>query len=415
MKKLILSYPGGNENVRASLRALQGAGMLARFCTTLAWRDDGKLARLLPAGLRAELRRRGFPGIDQRFITRFPAQEMTRQALRRIGLSGLTNRKEGWTSVHGVSGGLDRAVASLIAGGGIDAQAVYTYEHCARRSFAAARAKRLKCLYELTTGYWRVAAELFEEERQRQPEWSATIEAASDSPAKLAEKDAELSAADHVVVPSNFVRDTLKRHPNLTATIDVIPYGAPAPRAAVPEAAPPGTPLRLLYVGHLTQRKGVAYLFEAMEKLKGAATLTLVGAKPSVPCPALERALGRHNWLGRVTHDRVLEIMQRHDVFVFPSLFEGFGLVILEAMAQGLPVIATPNGGGPMVVADGTDGFIVPIRDADAIAERLMRLHGDRALLAAMKAAALDTARRNSWANYEHEFIRAVQARLGAG
>jgi len=66
--------------------------------------------------------------------------------------------------------------------------------------------------------------------------------------------------------------------------------------------------------------------------------------------------------------------MAAHDVFVFPSLFEGFGLVLLEAMAMGLPVITTPHTAGPDLIREGMEGFIVPIRHSTAIAERLEQL-----------------------------------------
>lgn len=104
--------------------------------------------------------------------------------------------------------------------------------------------------------------------------------------------------------------------------------------------------------------------------------------------------------------------MRRSDVFVFPSLFEGFGLVILEAMAQGLPVITTPHTAGPDLIADGVDGFIVPIRDAPAIAARLDSLHRDRDRLAAMGAAARAKAFSFTWTAYEDGLARLVQNHL---
>jgi glycosyltransferase involved in cell wall biosynthesis len=104
--------------------------------------------------------------------------------------------------------------------------------------------------------------------------------------------------------------------------------------------------------------------------------------------------------------------MRNHDVLVFPSLFEGFGLVILEAMSQGMTVITTPNTGGPDVTTDGENGFIVPIRSAEAIAERLETLVFDRKRLASMKEAALKTSRAMSWANYERAVAGVVKSVL---
>ena len=107
-------------------------------------------------------------------------------------------------------------------------------------------------------------------------------------------------------------------------------------------------------------------------------------------------------------HARVLELMTEHDVLVLPSLVEGFGLVITEALSRGLPVITTAHAGGADLMTDGREGFIVPIRSPDAIADRLTRLAEDRDLLARMAEAALATARRNPWERYEARIVQIV-------
>ena len=157
----------------------------------------------------------------------------------------------------------------------------------------------------------------------------------------------------------------------------------------------------MLFVGSLGQRKGTSYLLEAVRLAGSSVTLTLIGTRPDAPCQPLDAALARHRWISSCPHDEVLAEMRRHDVLVFPSLFEGFGLVILEALSQSLPVITTPNTAGPDVLTDGTDGFIVPIRSATAIAEKLELLHRDRPRLDAMRSAARTKAARYSWSAYE--------------
>jgi glycosyltransferase involved in cell wall biosynthesis len=104
--------------------------------------------------------------------------------------------------------------------------------------------------------------------------------------------------------------------------------------------------------------------------------------------------------------------MRRHyrtaDVFVLPTLCEGMALVHLEAMAAGVPVITTPNCGS--VVRDGIDGFIVPVRDPDALADRIEQIVSDRALRQRMSEAARERAREYSLSRYAERLLGALSA-----
>ena len=102
--------------------------------------------------------------------------------------------------------------------------------------------------------------------------------------------------------------------------------------------------------------------------------------------------------------------MQQQDVFVFPSLFEGFGLVLTEALSQGIPIIATPNTCAPDIIEDGKEGLITPIRDSDAICSTLEQLHEDRERLHTMKKNALKRASEITWKSYQAQLVNAVKA-----
>ena len=99
-------------------------------------------------------------------------------------------------------------------------------------------------------------------------------------------------------------------------------------------------------------------------------------------------------------------------MFVFPSLLEGMGLVVLEAMASGLPVITTPNGPGDLV-RDGVDGFVVPIRDVDAIVEKLeyLRAHPEDRLR--MGQNARERAKEFTWEQYRATTAAFVRSLCG--
>ncbi len=121
-----------------------------------------------------------------------------------------------------------------------------------------------------------------------------------------------------------------------------------------------------------------------------------------VPAPAV---LGKYRWLPSLPHDELLREMSRHDVLLFPSLHEGFGLVMTEAMSQGLVVITTPHTAGPDLISDGADGFIVPIRSSAAIEEKLALLLHDPERLRALQEAAREKARTLTWENYRQRLL----------
>jgi glycosyltransferase involved in cell wall biosynthesis len=290
-------------------------------------------------------------------------------------------------------------------------QAVYAYEDGALQTFQAAERLGLRRIYELPIGYWRSAQKIFEEERELQPEWACTLTGLSDSRAKLERKDQELHLANIVVVPSEFVRSTLVEHRATAAPIALVPFGSPQPLAVLPKTHSIG-PLRVLFVGSLGQRKGLSYALAAVDSLGSQVSLTLVGKVTASRCLPLIAALDRHQWIETLPHPQILEQMRQHDVLLLPSLFEGYALVISEALSQGLPVITTANSGGTTSIRDGIEGFIVPIRSSAAIADRLQQLADNRDQLAAMGQACLQRAAELSWACYEQGLRLAVSQTL---
>ena len=398
---VILSHPTGNSNVRAALRALASAGLLEAFFTTLGFSSDRAVVKFLPPALRLQLERRGYREIPAERLRLFPWREMVRLAAARMKLNSLVRHEHGWASVDAVYRSLDAHVAAQIREKRVSAPVVYAYEDAALATFRAARERGVQCVYELPTAYWATVRRLSEEERDLQPEWASTLQSLYDTRDKLERKDEELRLSGRIIVASTFTRRSLEQGLKTTAPVHVVPYGAPAVDGAPLSPSVYGQPLRALFVGRLVQLKGLSYLFEAMARVGACCTLTVLGPRPEVECKRLESALQHHRWLAPVPHARVFEIMAQHDVLVFPSLIEGFGAVILEAMSRGLPVITTPNTAGPDLIEEGIDGYIVPIRDADAIAERLTALAEDRSRLAAMADAARRKAAGLPWERYE--------------
>jgi len=406
---IVASHPTGNTFSTAVVEALYETELLAAFYTCILWRPESSLARLVPGGLRKTLERRARVQLPQGMVHTRPFRELVRHALIRAGKSNWIAAESNPFSLTAVYRDLDAYIARRLDKYP-NARGIYAYEDGAVCEFREAKKRGIHCIYDLPIGYWRANKELSRLEAELKPEWKGTLGSLTDSAAKCANKDEEISLADTIVVPSNFVKSTLDLYPGRPKVV-VNPFGLPANISPPRQLTSPDKPLRVIYVGSMTQRKGIAYLFEAIDKLGSAVSLTVVGRK-SGDSALRDMYLEKYRWLPYLPHAEILAEMLRHDVFVFPSLFEGLALVQGEAISQGLPVITTPNSGGTDILRPGIDSFVVPIRDPEAIAERLLQLHRDRALLQQMSDAARERAAQLGWQGYKDRTVSLVREAL---
>jgi glycosyltransferase involved in cell wall biosynthesis len=409
--KVLLHHPTGNANVRAAVDGLFQADMLADFYTSIATFPGNSLDYLSTLPPLAELNRRRFNPALRNKTRMWPWREAGRLIAARTGFKQLIAHETGPFCIDAVYHSLDQRVATHLGRTLRKRQinALYAYEDGAADSFTRAKALGMQCFYDLPIGYWRAARRLLATEQERWPEWQTTLGGFLDSAPKLARKDEELRLADRIFVASQFTANTLLDFPGPLAPIEVIPYGFPAVSTIRGYSGfSSARPLKLLFVGGLSQRKGIADLFAVVDALQPHVTLTVVGHKSTHDCPALNTALSRHRWIPSLPHAEVLALMQEQDVLVFPSLFEGFGLVITEAMSQGTPVITTNRTAGPDLIEHDYNGWIVEAANTAALQEAIVKLLTHPQLLAEAGRAARETARRRPWQVYGQELAAAL-------
>jgi glycosyltransferase involved in cell wall biosynthesis len=175
-------------------------------------------------------------------------------------------------------------------------------------------------------------------------------------------------------------------------------------------APPHDSVFRIIYAGGLSLQKGVAYLLEAFTKLRlPNSELLLVGNEYPEARAFLVPYAGAYRHVRFVRQSELPALYQQGSVFVLPSLQDGFGMVVYEAAACGLPVITTDHVGASL--RDGIDGFVVPIRNADVLAERILHLYSQPAERAAMAASAQQYVQQFTWAQYHRELC-GLYARL---
>lgn len=408
--KIILSHPTGNENVRAVAMGLQNADMLAKFYTTIASFPGDLLDKFGNIGRLSEIRRRQFDIKLKSYTQPYPWLEAGRLVASRLKLKRMIQKETGIFSIDAIFTNHDKRVARYLNSYiKENVNAVYAYEDGALHSFIKARNMGLECLYDLPIGYWRSARILLDKEREKWPDWAGTLTGFSDSDEKLARKDQELQLASKIFVASRFTAKTLEDYPGQLAPIKVIPYGFP-PVSGNREykTISANRPLKLLFVGGLSQRKGIANLFSAVEKLKNSVELTVVGNKPKNDCAALNEALSKHRWINSLSHADVLKTMNEHDMLLFPSLFEGFGLVITEAMSQGTPVITTDRTAGPDLIEHGRNGWLTAAGSTEALQESIEEILYRPQLIEQMGREAKKTASERPWNVYGRELSEAL-------
>lgn len=224
----------------------------------------------------------------------------------------------------------------------------------------------------------------------------------------IEKEDLEFHAADRVMVLSQAAKRSLIEEGIGAEKIFVNPCGVELSWFS-PVEKKEDEIFRIIYCGNLGPRKGVHYLLQAFSELKlDSAELWLIG---SAPDPSFGRLIAQHGsekvrFLGTFPQNELRQIYAKGSVFVLPSLADGFGMVVPQAMACGLPVIVTRNVGAADIVTEGVDGYIVPIRDVSALKEKIRILYEQPVVRQQMSLAASKKARNHlGWEAYGDRLV----------
>lgn len=233
----------------------------------------------------------------------------------------------------------------------------------------------------------------------------------------LTREEKEYDQSDVLTVPSEFARSTYLEMGVPADKVKKVSLGSDLSHFSK-VAEPAQDSFDVLFVGQVSFRKGIPYLLEAFEKLRHPRkTLTLAGAVlPEIKEYLQRKSPANVEFIGSQTRDGLKGLMSRSHVMVLPSIEDGFGMVIGEAMACGCPVITSENCGGRELIDDSLEGFIVPVRDSAAITERLERLAQDPSLRETMGAHSLARVTRiGGWDTYGRDFVAVLESLTTAG
>jgi glycosyltransferase involved in cell wall biosynthesis len=231
-----------------------------------------------------------------------------------------------------------------------------------------------------------------------------------------ARKDAEIALAGHILTCSTLARDSYVAAGVSAERVHTVPLGFEAGIFTPGLDERHEGPLRLAFVGRYTRVKGADLLADALDAIaaKGLPFELRLAADPANSDEEARLRLSAHGeTLGKLPHEALPELYRWADALVLPSRFDSFGLVVLEALACGLPVIVSDRVGAKDFVEPGVNGLILPSGDVQALATTLEGFARDPAPLRAMRPAALASAREAEWAHYRRRAAATVGKILG--
>jgi glycosyltransferase involved in cell wall biosynthesis len=411
----VIAYPGNMSHAQHIARAMFEAEALKAFVTTYVYQSDGLFASLLnaiPAGIfkqaAQQLERRSVVEIPPQYVHCYPTWEVLRTGAQKAGASPAVVDALWDIASHS----FDSTVARHHVPG---ADAIQSFEYTALASFRRAKEEGVARILHVPS---LDSAQLNDILRRERKEWE-DLASEHDSyfdrrfPRRQERRRQEITLADVIVANSSL---TARSH--IAAGADpaktfVALLGAPPPIAEIKIAADGRrTPLRVLYAGPFSLRKGAHYLLGAWQILNAgsAASLSVYG-RMELPALAVASRLEGIVFHGSVPRSTLFSAYEAADVLVFPTLSDGFGLVVAEALAHGLPVITTDQAGAADLVTS-DNGFVVPAANSDALADALRWCLDNRERLQCMRLKAVEAARRRQWSDFRRDLIDVLDSGL---
>jgi alpha-maltose-1-phosphate synthase len=397
---ILFGHPSGNPNAHNAALAYLEAHKLEAFC--VPWMPSAASLRVLEnvpflRSMAHRLRRRHFLPLVSAAKVQGRLGEFQRLLARTFGCGDerLSYEANDW---------LMRTMRRECKRPAVTA--VHAYEDCSLWQFSEARRLNKACIYDMPIGYYPAWEQTQAKLARKYSEWLPAGGLPSSRYVRPEQKREEMKLADLVLVPSTFVEQTIRSFfPD--KMLARAAYGVELD-FWTPASIRSGTKrLRFIYAGQLSLRKGIPLLLNAWEKAAlHDAELELVGRwqLAEQKRSSLPRGV---TWRPPCAPEELRERYRAADVFVFPSFFEGFGLVLLEAMACGLPAISSEATAGPDVMT-GACGQVIPTGNLEALIESLRWFSQNHERLPDLSRASRARAELCTWNNYRRCVAKAV-------
>jgi glycosyltransferase involved in cell wall biosynthesis len=374
--------------------ALQRSGLLLGYWTLL---PDGRALSWLPRVLvPAAVKRNSLHDIPPEKVHALPGPLLLQKIASRLPVPSLRLMGEwmAWASFDAwVAFHVRRRRPRIVVG----------YEMCCARTFKAARSLGIPCLLDASAFHHETQDRLLNAGPYGAKTWAGQR--------LRRRKEAEIALADRIVCVSSLARQSYLDAGVDPARIVVNTVGCDVARFSRPPV-PRSGPARFAFVGLPAYHKGFDILVASFERLLDRypdAQLHLVG--DTAPGSGTQRgAAGRVQVHGKLSHDELAVLLGTMDCLVLPSRLESFGMVVVEALAAGVPAIVSDHAGACEAIVEGRNGWIVPAGDGEALLGRMLACCAEIEAVRSMRSDCIRSASSYDWEGYSRRALEIVSS-----
>ena len=411
--KVLVAHPGKQHSYQTAI-AVERMGADLMYCTPV-YDKPGSITHLV---------KRFLKGMDRsKADTRSCAQISNKKVFQRLELYGLyqllmsricKSQEKNQKINDAITDRFGRKIAALAKKENVDV--VISYDNNSLTLFKTLKETRPQIIRILdTSAANRVyMKDIYEKDFKISPEFAKKLKKEcpilrSDRILKRIKE--EIQFTQYFLVGSAFVKRSLEYSGVDPSHIYVCPYGVDTGvfHRENLKVRKDDEPVRFVFVGGTKQLKGLSYMLEAFQKIDHkTATFTIIG-KNDLDDDLKQKYARDVIFTGIMSHNEISALLQNFDVMIFPSLGEGFSLSMVEALACGLPIISSCNTGVNDYINDGINGFIVPIQNSVAIAEKMQWFIEHRERIPEMGLNAISTSKKLTWENYYKQIACAIK------
>ncbi len=407
--KVIVSNPGTGVFILETVKAYAEASLLSSYYTTFASNKDIPYYNFLISGkFKKELDRRSVPYDLLSYIKTNPWKEILRTLSSKFLNEKITDDLYEWSEYS-----FDRWVASKLDK---SVDIVHCYEHSSLETIKRAKELGIFVVYEQPSQHHTYLTPVLKDQFEQNPilgDSTTSLLTNEKSIYRNKRRDEELSLADIILCNSTFTKSTLVNASIHESKIVVLPLGFPEINKRKEVTSPK---IRFIYAGTSNVRKGIHLLLDVWKECFSSndnVELYIVG-RYDLPLILKEQSPQNVVFIDSIPRSELLNSFCDADVLIMPTLADGFGMVITEAMSRGLCVMCTYNSAGPDLIEHGKDGLLFPANDKKALKEMLMNWSSKKNELKEMGQVAIEKAQLYSWTEYRNNLTKLIIEKFNA-